>query len=58
MPRGIPNKKPSESNPECTNPACLVTCNEQCPNLKANIDWERAEREGRDPLEQDVVMST
>jgi hypothetical protein len=42
----------------CINPACLVTCSEDCPNLKENIDWERAAREDRDPLEEDVVMSS
>jgi hypothetical protein len=41
----------------CTNPACLITCHEDCPNLRDNIDWERAVREDRDPLEQDVVTS-
>jgi hypothetical protein len=57
MPRGIPNKPHTETNPDCINPACLITCNEQCPNLKDNIDWERAQREDRDPLEEGVVTS-
>ena len=60
MPRGVPNKPRSETNPDCTNPACIVTCNDQCPNLKANIDHEReqaAAREERDPLQRDVVMT-
>ena len=51
--RGRPPKP--KTNPDCTNPACLVTCSPDCPNLHSNIEydeWRREEREyemGEDP---------
>jgi hypothetical protein len=51
--RGRPPKQ--RTNPECSNPACIVTCHPLCPNLHENIEydeWRREEREaqmGDDP---------
>lgn len=54
--RGRPPKpRPAQTNPDCSNPACLTTCHPECPNLHSNImydEWRREEREeqvGFDP---------
>lgn len=54
--RGRPPKpRPTTTNPDCSSPACLVTCHPDCPNLHSNIEvdaWRREVREeqmGDDP---------
>jgi hypothetical protein len=54
--RGRPPKpRPAQTNPDCTNEACLVTCHPDCPNLHSNREVEewrqeaRAEQMGNDP---------
>jgi hypothetical protein len=63
--RGRPPKaKPAtQLNPDCTNPACIVTCSPTCENLHDWVDYteyRRAEREhemGSDPTlrSKDVI---
>lgn len=53
--RGRPPKQVVFTNPACINPACLVTCHPECPNLRDNVEyeeWRKAERQreiGNDP---------
>lgn len=43
--RGRPPKQ--QTNPDCSNPACLVTCSPDCPNLHEVKAWLEEERELR-----------
>ncbi len=47
--RGRPPKaRPLEPpNPDCSNPACIVTCHPDCPNLHEVKAWLDEERELR-----------
>jgi hypothetical protein len=52
-----PAQEVAHLNPECTNPACIVTCSPQCPNLIDELQWREYVEADKTPLEEGVVTS-